>query len=409
MGLLDLLGITVDRPPVDEYHDSRSTLASLRIATELQGLYSVGDRGAAAIPATYRGAQLLTDNAAAIGWGAVRGGGTGAGQATLRAPIAVDPMPMLLVDPSPFMDRDEAVRMIVGSLIWRGNAYLYLQNHDSEGRPRFATPVNPDEVTVVWDADMIRPEYTWRSRRMVAGFDLLHIAMPRLPGDPKGLGPIDAERATLHGLVSANDYARALFTDSAVPSGYLKHPGKLIREEALELRAVWDETHQGGRGTGVLSGGITFETISMTPEQAQFLLTRSFGIQEVARMLGIPAHLLNAGTPPQSANSLTYTNVQSVRAELASLTLYPTYLRRIETAYSQLLPRGTSVRFDLTEFLKADDQTRFTAAEIAIRAGIKTVDEVRGEEGLPPLAPPAPTADPTPAPAALVEEVPADA
>ena len=79
---------------------------------------------------------------------------------------------------------------------------------------------------------------------------------------------------------------------------------------------------------------------------------------------------------------MTYTNVQGVFRELTTTTLYPTYLRRIERAFTKLLPRGMSCQFDLTDFLKADDGTRYTALKTAIDAGILTVEEVRASEDL---------------------------
>jgi HK97 family phage portal protein len=194
----------------------------------------------------------------------------------------------------------------------------------------------------------------------------------------------------LNGVIYTDEWARRLFSDSATPSGYLKVPARLEGDEPGDLRADWESAHRGGRGTAILSGGISYETISMTPEQAQFLQTRAWGVQEVARLLGIPQHFLNAGNSPGSSQSLTYTNVQAVFRELTTVTLYPTYLRRIEQAFSSLLPRGQEVQFDLGEFLKADDTTRFAALKVAIDAGIITVEEARARENLPPTVAPLP-------------------
>ena len=381
-----LFGISYQtpQPALDEYHTQ--SLANLRVASQLLGLQNIGDRGTASITAAYRGGQLLADMAATLPWGAIRGGKRA--DTAVTGPPVPAPTPPLLLDPSPYMTRDETIEMMVGSLIWRGYAPVLLQNLDSSGRPRFASPLHPDEVTVTWNTNMTQPVYHWRGRPMIEGVDIAVAHMPKLPGDPKGLGPFEAAKATLRGVLDANDYARRLFSDSAVPSGYLKHPGKLTHPEAVDLMDTWDDTHQGGRGTGVVSGGVEYVQLSMTPEQAQFLLTRAFGIQEVARLLGIPAHILNAGTPPQSANSLTYTNVPAVRSELVTLTLYPTYLRRIEGLFTRLLPRGMSAAFDLADILKGDDKSRFEAAKVAIDAGILTVDEARARENLAPLPQP---------------------
>jgi HK97 family phage portal protein len=377
MKLLELLGVHVERP-VSEY----SELASLIVDSRLLTTASLSDRGVAAIAAAYRGAQLLEDMCAQLTWSSMRGTKR-SDQARSVEPSRVDPTPPLLIDPSPFMSRDELIRTIVRHLVWRGRAPLYLQNLDDAGRPRWVTPINPDEVSAQWNKKKTQVIYKWRSELMTPGVDFHMIEFARLPGAAHGLGPFDAAAATLQGVENANGWARDLFADAGTPSGIIKVPGKLTRTEANALRNQWDEQHQGGRGTAVLSGGLEYSPVSLTPEQAQFIAARGFGIQEIARLLGIPQHFLNAGQIPGTSQSLTYTNVQAVFRELTSVTLYPTYLRRIEEAFSSFLPRGQHAVFDLSDFVQADDGTRYTAYKTAIDAGILTADEVRELEGIP--------------------------
>lgn len=385
MGFLDRLGVHVSRE-TPEAPVARYQLAPVNVSSDILDLLPFGDRGTTAIPAAYRGATFITDLAGQLPWQAWRGG-KHSDALEITTPTLLNPRPPLLVDPSPFMDADEVKRAIVLSLIFRGNAFLHLTNHDLDGRPRFATPINPDEVTVGWDDRRVHRVYRWRNQLMFDGIDLLHIPLIRLPGEALGLGPFSAAWAVLNGIVAADAYARELFSDSAVPSITLSVPGKLSEPEAQQLRAQWEAQHQGGRGTAVLSGGLTVDALSLTPEQAQFLQTRGWGVQEIARLLGIPQHFLNAGNAPGSSSSLTYTNVQAVFREFTTTTLYPTYLRRIERAFTKLLPRGTSVQFDLSDLLKADDGSRYTALKTAIDAGILTVEEVRAAEDLPTVAP----------------------
>lgn len=399
MGFLSrLTGIRVE-PVATAQHASPASLESLRVATALQGMYPTSEQ-AASIPAVYRAAQILQDLPATLPLRAWRGG-KNSDQALARGPELVETTPELLLDPSPYMNRDDVIRMGVGSLFWRGNAHFHLQLHGA-GVPRFATPVNPDEVSVTWNEARTKPVISWRGQTMTQGVDWLHVYMPRPLGSPAGLGPIDATRLVLAGVVAVNEWGRDLFTDAAVPSGTLNVPGKLVGEEPQDLLDDWEAAHRNGRRTAVLSGGITYEAVSMTPEQAQFLMTRAFGIQEVSRLTGVPAHFLNAGNPPQSSSSLTYTNVTALFKELTTVTLYPSYLRRLEKAFSSLLPRGMTAQFDLSDLLKADDGTRYGALKTAIDAGIITVNEARGMEDLSPLdtppPPQAPADDPIPVP-----------
>lgn len=381
MGLLDLLGLRVERPAA-EYSELQPLIVDGTLISSAQ----LTDATKVAIPAVYRGQQMLSDMCAQLTWSARRGTKR-SDQAAAALPSKVDPAPSILVDPSPTMSRDDVIRTIVANLIFRGWAPLHLQLLDATGRPRFATPVNPDEVQASWNATRTRVDYRWRNQLMVPGVDFAVIEFQRLPGAAKGSGPFDSANETIAGVDAANTWARKLFTESGTPSGLLKVPGKLTKPEAQKLRADWDELHQAGRGTAVLSGGMEYQAISLTPEQAQFIAARGFGIQEIARLLGIPQHFLNAGQIPGTSQSLTYTNVQSVFRELTTVTLYPTYLRRIEAMWSSFLPRGMDAVFDLSDFTQADDGTRYTAYKTAIDAKILTVEEVREAEGLPPREP----------------------
>ena len=116
------------------------------------------------------------------------------------------------------------------------------------------------------------------------------------------------------------------------------------------------------------------------------LQSRAFGVSEVARTSGIPAHLLNAatGVAGSSGASLTYTNVRDVWKELTRLTVFPVYLERIAETASAWLPRGQSVVFDDRELLRPDVEARFQVYSTALAADILTVDEVREAEGLGP-------------------------
>ena len=371
---LERIGIRVERSTED--YALAPLIVDGRLLTS-----SSSDLARLAVPAVYRAKQMLSDLSAQLSWAAVRGGKR-SDQALARQPEVVDPTPMVMVDPSPFMTRDDVIRTLVSNLVLRGFAPLLLQGLDADGHPRFATPLNPDDVDAQLNLNGTRVEYRWHGNPLVEGIDLKVIEFQRLPLMAKGLGPLDAVSETLQGTQAANAWAYDLFRNSGIPSGTLSVPGKLTKPEAEELRKAWDLQHQGNRATAILSGGMEYAATALTPEQAQMLSARGFGIQEVARLLGIPQHLLNAGQIPGTSQSLTYTNVAAVFRELTTVTLFPTYLRRIEEAFTSFLPRGQEAIFDLSDLTQADDGTRFTAWQTAISAGILTVNEVREREGL---------------------------
>ena len=100
-------------------------------------------------------------------------------------------------------------------------------------------------------------------------------------------------------------------------------------------------------------------------------------------MFGIPAGKLLAEV---NGNSMTYTNIESANTDYVRDTLMG-YLREIEEALSDLIPRGQTVKFKVEELLRADRKTRYEGHNLALAGQpFKTVNEIRAEEGLPPIA-----------------------
>lgn len=364
--------------PTEDFHES--TLEALIVADAIQNAQTVS--GKMKVAAVYRGAQLLSDLAAEMPWFAQTGGANSGARAN-ELPERADENPTVLVKPDPFITRGEFIRLIVLSLIFHGNAYLHKSGFVN-GLPTVVRVLPPQEVTVSWNASQTLPLYRWRMAD-VPRSEIDHLALNKLPGSLRGTGPLEAGWATIAGQVAADKFARDLFEGDGVPSGKLMHPGKLNATEAQELLKEWQTAQQAGRKTAVLSGGLDYESISLTPDQAQMLQSRAFGVAEIARFLGVPAHLLNAATGVAGASgaNVTYQNVRQTAIELIQMTLQPVYFSRIEEAASGWLPRGQSVAFDFTEFTKPDVNERANLYSQAVDVWL-TVDEIRSREGLAP-------------------------
>lgn len=389
MGLMSrILGLPL--PGQDTSSPQNHALAGINVDPALLSIWGGSDALALSLPTFYRARQMLVDISGGLPWRAHRGG-TFSDANTLAPPEVMDPQPQIITKPSPFSTRNQTIRDIVDSLVMRGNAYLWLTGHDTAGFPTVAVPISPDQVTVQWkDESHIERIYEWRNQRMVEGETILHISLRPLPGSPKGQSPLDAARLTFQYAKDEADFGGEFFGESATPAGVIDHPGRLDEDEARSLRALWDEQHAGGRGTAVLSGGVTYKPVAITPENAQFLQTRAFSNQQIATLLGIPPFMLNAGQPQGTASALTYQNLSQIFEELYRMTISPVYLTRVEEHFQRILPRGQSVRFDTTELLRTDDANRWNAQKIALDAGILTLDEVREMEGRDPLPEPEP-------------------
>src|SRR4029077_11102276 len=156
-------------------------------------------------------------------------------------------------------------------------------------------------------------------------------------------------RGSLESIAALYGYAAAYWTEGGTPSVLIKVPHRMNKLEADGLREDFLGTHKGGRVPAVLWGGAEIEPFASSPADAQLADAHGNAIAEVARLYRVPPSLVNAA----AGDSLTYsTTVEQLRSWLV-VGLQP-YLARIEAAFSDLLPYGTTARFDTAELLRSD-------------------------------------------------------
>ena len=146
-----------------------------------------------------------------------------------------------------------------------------------------------------------------------------------------------------------------MFSHSGVPSGVLKAPTPLTQPEAEELKRQWNLARAGTRSTAVLSGGMEYEPVELSPSDIGWLDTRSSNAQEVARIFQIPPDLLGIAIQG-GTGSITYKNLAEVGADFVQYCLSP-YITIIEQAWRAL--RGQPpINFDTTPLYKESLETR---------------------------------------------------
>jgi HK97 family phage portal protein len=348
------------------------------------------------LPAVERGVELLASAVAQLQLVAYRDG----------LPLAEQPR--IVVRPDPWATSYAFMHQLTRSMVETGDGFAFLFDRDPEtDRPRAAHVIPSDEVSSEWDAARFLPVHTWRGREMRLGVDLLHVPLAPRAGELRGRSPLVACRRALLAIEAAELYASGWFAAGGVPSGVLTSPATLDDGEADALLEAWLNAHGGPIPTpAVLSGGATYQATGTDPERSQLTESREHGVATVARLLGIPAPLLLVSL---QGSTLTYQNVTAVYGELIRATVAPLYLAPIEAAFSDLVPRNSSVRFSLGELQRLDYTARLQAYQLAQAIGILDADAIRRLEGMPPETDTHPTPfAPTPAPATVpVPEVPA--
>jgi HK97 family phage portal protein len=294
-------------------------------------------------------------------------------------PEPVRPQPPLLREPSALYDANEWISQIVTSLLLRGNALGLVFDRDSNGLPTKVEIAPPDLFGVTRRSALALPDY-WYGGQRVDRRDILHIRAFSHPGSVWGLTPIDYAQRTIGLGLAAERYGAKFFSESATPSGVLESDQRVSPGEAEQIKQRFEATATDTRRPVVLGQGFEWKPMSIRPDEAQFLETQRFTLQQVARVFGVPPELIGGGTD----SSLDYSNREARNLELLAHNVGP-WLTRIERAVSRLLPSTQYAEFDPDRLLRMDQQTQAQVARIRVRNGLATPDEERAQMGRPPL------------------------
>jgi HK97 family phage portal protein len=332
---------------------------------------AVTDQTALQLVAFYACVRLLADSIASLPWDAFRK------QGDLRR--EVDPEPSLLREPFSEVTDFEWKHMLVVSLAMRGNFYGFITERDWLGHPTQIKPLHPDSVRVD------REPETGRLRVWVNGdphpySSIFHLRAFTLPGQDVGLSPVQMARQSLGLGLAAEQFGAKWFRDGAAPSSVLQTDQNLDADQVAQAQQQWITSHGGRRLPAVLTGGFEWKPVTITPDESQFIETRKMQVSEIARMFGIPPHMI--GDVEKSTSWGTGIEQQSIG--FVTYTLRP-WLTRIETSLTKLLPRGQFVKFNVDGLLRGDIKSRYEAHRIAIEAGFKNPDEARAHEDMPPI------------------------
>ena len=331
----------------------------------LTGPLTVSNSSSLTIPTVYACVQLISDSIGSLPFHSYRRG------------ELVEPTPRLLEQPDPTATRIDTLSSIVTSLLLAGNAYCLLGDRDSLGYPQTAIPLNPDVVSV-------RTTQTGAIEYRVNGVavpfdDIMHIRGMTLPGATEGLGVVTATRRSLGIAIAGDEMAADFYTTGAVPTGVLQADSELTREEASDLKSAFVAAHGGRqRSPAVLSAGIKYQALQLSPKDLEFVQARVNSAREVTTMFKVPSHMVNV---PSEGGSMTYQNVQQDSINFVRFCLRGWY-SRVEQAFTQQLPRGQVARLNIDALIRGSRSERFDAHKTALEGGWLTVDEIRDLENV---------------------------
>jgi HK97 family phage portal protein len=263
-----------------------------------------------------------------------------------------------------------------------GNAYWHVRR-GQRGIVNI-TNIHPTEISIMQDEKKVI--YYMIGGNTYKTSDIVHLKLWTSPSPNKliGEGPLQRHKSLLRGALDLHNYADNWFKTSAVPTGTLTTTEFLSEDIAKANKQAFIESQQ-ERSVAVLSSGLKYESVTLDPEQAQFLENQKYVNRQIALMFGVPPVYLAMSIEGQG---MTYTNGNEDRTRLYDDGLQQ-YVVKIQQAITDLLPRGQKAEFNLTEFLRPNQLARYQAYAIGIDKQFLTVNEVRELEGWPEVVAPA--------------------
>lgn len=274
-------------------------------------------------------------------------------------------------------------------LIW-GNAYAQIIR-DGAGRVVALYPLLPNKMTVSRDKNgEIYYIYTTTSDEnpnfkdygsvVLRKQDVLHI--PGLGFDGLvGYSPIAMAKHAVGMTIATEEYGASFFANGANPGGVLEHPGVL--KDPKKVRDSWNEVYRGTANAhkiAVLEEGMKYQQIGIPPEEAQFLETRKFQINEIARLYRIPPHMVG------DLEKSSFSNIEQQSLEFVKYTLDPWVIRWEQAMQrSLLLPKEKQeffIRLNVDGLLRGDYQSRMNGYAIGIQNGFLCPNDVRELENM---------------------------
>jgi len=285
-------------------------------------------------------------------------------------------LPPVLVSPDPESTGFELIHSTMASLGLHGNAYLYL-DRDSRANVIGIVPLHPYQMQVLSSKDANRRRYLHLGNE-IPNDDLIHVRWFTPPQSLVGVSPLIQSRQIVGLGLAMDRFLAQFYGDGATPSSVLESDRDLTTDQARVLQATWESQHRKHRRPAVLSGGLKWRQVTASASDSQMMETREQVVRDVARVYGIPSHLIGA-----MGDNQTYQNVEQASLNYLMHTVTP-WLRRLEIAFSRILPFGTDVAFDTSALLRTDALTRARVGAIQIAAGTRSPNELRRIDGMEP-------------------------
>ena len=346
---------------------------------------NVTERSAMQMTAVYSCVRILSEAIASLPLHLYRYTDSGGKEKATDSPLYF----LLHDEPNPEMTSFVFRETLMTHLLLWGNAYAQIIRN-GKGEVTALYPLMPDRMTVDRDENgRLYYEYivssydapiNKKSTVRLQPFDVLHI--PGLGFDGLvGYSPIAMAKNAIGMAIACEEYGAKFFANGAAPSGVLEHPGTI--KDPSRVRESWTQTFGGSANShkvAVLEEGMKYTPISISPEQAQFLETRKFQIDEIARIFRVPPHMVG------DLEKSSFSNIEQQSLEFVKYTLDPWVSRWEQNLVRSLLTTDEKkkyfIKFNVDGLLRGDYQSRMNGYATARQNGWMSANDIRELENL---------------------------
>ena len=345
----------------------------------------VNERTSMQMTAVYSCVRILSEAVASLPLNVYRYTDTGGKEKAFDHPL----YRLLHDEPNPEMSSFIFRETLMTHLLLWGNAYAQIIRN-GKGEVIALYPLMPDRMTVDRDSNG-GLYYKYRKSNddaptmesgvvSLAPSDVLHV--PGLGFDGLvGYSPIAMAKNAIGLAIAAEEYGSKFYANGAAPSGVLEHPGTL--KDPTRVRDSWNSTFGGSTNShkvAVLEEGMKYTPISISPNEAQFLETRKFQINEIARIFRVPPHMVG------DLEKSSFSNIEQQSLEFVKYTLDPWVIRWEQALYRTLLSEEEKktlfFKFNVEGLLRGDYASRMNGYATARQNGWMSANDIRELEDL---------------------------
>ena len=246
--------------------------------------------------------------------------------------------------------------------------YMYVERDSQTGKIKYTYSDDITNKTIVYKPNQI--------------FHLKGLSLDSV----KGISPIAQAREAVGLALATEEYGAKFFGNGARPGGVLEHPG--ILKDPEKLRESWNQVYQGTRNShkiAVLEEGMKYHSIGISPEDAQFLETRHYQLNEICRIFRVPPHLVG------DLEHATFSNIEHQSIEFVQHTVTPWLVRWEQEIKMRLLSEEEKTlyfpKFNVDGLLRGDYKSRMEGYAVGRQNGWLSINDIRQLEDMPLVAP----------------------